>query len=145
MRYVWTSAGKLYVGGKDDVLRLPEKKARQVFDIIWNLAEELVCFVDLETPWAKQVICAYIPDFQPPNELFNRQLKNIVAALADNKKVFVHCYGGHGRTGTALAAIKTLLDGSSPLQSLRVAKHYCSGPETREQKKFIINLYKENI
>jgi len=51
-----------------------------------------------------QVIRKAIPDYGVPDkELMNDILQIIEKSLNENKRVFVHCFGGVGRTGTLVS------------------------------------------
>lgn len=134
MQKVTTETGSLYVGSKDDALDL---SVGTKFDIIWNLASELAGWKKFQAKNAETVLCAQIEDFGIPEpELFGYQLELVLTALKNDGSVFVHCVGGHGRTGMALAIIKKQL-GASNQEALKIAKDYCQGPETKEQIHFV--------
>lgn len=138
---VKTSSGRLWVGSCYDVFKLYKKPERHIFDLIWNLADELTYLVDDESKYSKEVLWAEIKDFSIPSGIkFDTQLHTVLKTLKKNGKVFIHCMGGHGRTGMVLAVIKKLLDGMSAREALFVANKYCNGPETDEQFKFVIDI-----
>ena len=140
MKLVETSKGNLYIGSKDDALTVTEGKGR--YDIIWNLASELAFLTKNERKNAKTVLFADIPDYDIPSnkKSFKAQLSKVVKTLEAGGTVFVHCLGGHGRTGTALAAIKKSLDKLSAKDALAFAEKECNGPESEAQVNFIISL-----
>lgn len=142
MKLVETTQGSLYIGSKDDVLSVMEKLPNITFDVIWNLAEELEFLVDDEKLYAKMVLTANIADYSIPDDTseFVRQLTLVVEILRKGGNVFMHCFGGHGRTGLGLAAIKRMLDGLTADEALTFANTQCDGPETDEQKQFVTSL-----
>jgi len=144
MKLVETTRGTLFIGDKDDALALSEQLPKVIYDIIWNLAEELDFLVEDEKTFAKKVLCANIDDYSIPdnNLTFLLQLMTVVDSLRKGGKVFIHCFGGHGRTGLGLAAIKISLDGYTADEALDFANTNCDGPETEQQKQFIITLSK---
>lgn len=132
-----TTSGTLYYGP------LPNKKTLEKLnelgvDIIWNLASELSLIVPYEEKFAKTVLFANIVDYSAPsNDAFLKQLYYVAGALKNGKRVFVHCFGGHGRTGTALAAIKVLMEKMDPEDALDTAFRYAKGPESEDQEDYI--------
>lgn len=92
-------------------------------------------------PWAKQTeeVYYHITDMQPPSDA--KSFKQMIAWAAEQlkagKKVHVGCIGGHGRTGTFLAALVTHMTGE--LDSITyVRKHYCQkAVETQGQIDFL--------
>jgi protein tyrosine phosphatase len=138
-----TIYGEVYYG------QIPsDKTLEKLHDVgvscIWNLAKELDIFIPYEKTYVPQVIHGNIPDFSTPSNMmkFVRQLDQIIAMLKAGQKVFVHCMGGHGRTGMILAALDIMLNGHPPDQALRAAKAATGGPETPDQIKFIQFLAK---
>jgi len=144
MRQVETGHGQLYVSGCPEVEDLFNFKP---FDIIWNLAEELDDFGDLERYFTKNLLMARIPDFDIPTDEyeFMDQLDQVINCLYDNGKVLVHCNGGHGRTGMTLALIKNYVDNVKIKKALKFARRICKGPEDKEQVAFARLLSKTRM
>jgi protein-tyrosine phosphatase len=142
MKLVETSQGNLYIGSKDDVMAVMEEIPQIKFDIIWNLAEELGFLIDDEKLYAKMVLTANIEDYGVPEDKveFLRQLTLVVNVLRNGGDVLIHCFGGHGRTGIGLAAIKIMLEKLTAEAALIFANNQCNGPETSEQKQFVTSL-----
>jgi protein-tyrosine phosphatase len=140
MKLVETSKGNLYIGSKDDALTITEGK--DSYDVIWNLAAELEFLAELEEKNAKKVMCAGITDYDIPTSkrAFIAQLNQVVTTLKDGGTVFIHCFGGHGRTGLALAAIKKCLDKMSGKDAIAFATKECDGPESDAQVEFVLSL-----
>jgi protein-tyrosine phosphatase len=67
-------------------------------------------------------------------------LQIVTETLKAGGRAFIHCFGGVGRTGMGLAAIKIHLDSMTPEQALTFTKKYCGGPETKTQINFIKNI-----
>lgn len=74
-------------------------------------------------------------------------LDNIDTALKDNKVVYLHCWGGRGRTATVVGCFLArhgLSVGEQALQTIRYlrrtdAKATAEAPETDIQKNFVVN------
>ena len=93
------------------------------------------------------------PDYGVPTpEAMSAALDAIDAALAEGRKVYLHCVGGIGRTGTTVGCY-FIRHGMKPAQALRhLAQLYQTSaqslfvphsPETEEQAHFILD-WKEN-
>lgn len=138
MKKIKTKTGSFYIGPAP----LQQDLLGYHFDIIWNLAEELNDLLLWQKDFAHVVLHANIPDFDIPSDIksFIFQLKKVVLCLKNNGKVLVHCLGGHGRTGMAVACILSLLDGHSPDYALMLANKYCQGPETYHQNNFVLSI-----
>jgi protein-tyrosine phosphatase len=75
-------------------------------------------------------------------------LDTIDEAIANNRKVYVHCWGGVGRTGTTVGC-HLVRHGETPKKALAqveqwfstMPKHirYFGSPETEEQIQFILD------
>jgi len=97
-------------------------------------------------PWNEQKveeILFYIPDMGVPAdpEEFKKMIAWIAVQLTALKLVHIGCIGGHGRTGTVLAALVTHMTGE--LDSITyVRKHYCEkAVESHTQVKFLNTHY----
>jgi len=92
-----------------------------------------------------------IPDYDIPTvEVMTRILDRIDSALKDGKRVYVHCIGGIGRTGTTVACHLTRhgLTGQQALVQLQVlrqvsASWYRRSPESDLQIEFVLKWGKE--
>lgn len=133
-------SGELYYGPMPTFETLKKLESLGI-NIIWNLGAELQECYNLEKAMFDTVF-SEIPDFSiPPNKnRFLTELNIICENLRAGKKVFVHCLGGRGRTGMALAAVALQLNGLSSFEALNAAKGACNGPETENQKEFIRSL-----
>lgn len=92
-----------------------------------------------------------INDYSIPSEAEMRTIFEIInKSISNNKSVFVHCWGGVGRTGTVIACfLKEFYNANNEnvfefLQYLRrtIDNSDKFSPETEEQKEFIINWRK---
>lgn len=136
-----TSSGALYFGPLPKVAVLKHLKSLHI-DAIWNLAAELNLMVPYEKNYAPEVIFGNVPDYESPKngDEFLSQLNRVISLLRAGKKVFVHCFGGHGRTGMSLAAIKVIMDKMPADKALSLAFDYTTGPESEEQDEYIEEL-----
>lgn len=84
----------------------------------------------------------------PPHETMRRILDTIDGALAAGRKVYVHCWGGVGRTGTTVGCylVRHGRTGEEALEQIAewwrdVPKHvrHLHSPETEAQREFIRN------
>jgi hypothetical protein len=67
--------------------------------------------------------------------------RDLVACTPEGAHIVCACYGGHGRTGTAMAAI-LIAHGSDPTEAIKgVRQHHCSEAiETRVQVEYLYGL-----
>jgi protein-tyrosine phosphatase len=81
----------------------------------------------------------------PAEKVMKRILSRIDAALAKDKPVYLHCWGGRGRTGTAVGcylARHGIAMGDAALERIRILRAGDSSarlpsPETTEQRAFV--------
>ena len=111
------------------------------FEVIWNLTAEFKDIAEIEKKYCQKVLLANIDDYSIPDntDLFFEQLNVVVGALRKGKNVLVHCYGGRGRTGMALALIKNRIEKTNGFESLWFAQENCGGPELKCQDEFVNN------
>ena len=136
MQIIYNARGSLYVSPaplEKDLIK--EKFDIDQFDIIWNLASELAHYAEWEQKYASLVLLGNVKDYRSPHDevAFLNQLEQVVECLKKGGRVLVHCLGGHGRTGTAVALILNRLEGFSVQECLKIAREQCQGPEVDEQ------------
>ncbi len=139
MLLVNTSSGTLYISPAPFAEDL---ELMDPFDIIWNLAKEYSFIAKEEEEFANKVILANINDYDVPSNVagFGSQLFEVITCLRAGGNVLIHCAGGKGRTGMALALVKHYLDGMPIMNCLKFTKQTCNGPETLKQTLFVINF-----
>jgi len=82
---------------------------------------------DRQYPWSQSTEFLYrINDMEAPKDLgsFNKLLDFLAEAIASGKKVHCGCIGGHGRTGTVLAALVSVITGEKDAITY-VRDNYC--------------------
>jgi hypothetical protein len=91
--------------------------------------------------------------------MFINRLISIISGLAGNEKLYIHCKGGHGRSGLVAATILCAMDELSPEKSIREItfshnqRHMMKkkwkkigSPQTRTQCNFLHSLFQsQNI
>jgi hypothetical protein len=92
-------------------------------------------------PWSHEYLDW--PDFGVPGDsvLVVAALESLLDRVRAGQRVEIGCYGGHGRTGTALACL-AILCGQAPGEAVSwVRAGYCDlAVETDEQEAFARNL-----
>jgi len=102
----------------------------------------------------------YIKDRSYPKNIqtfssFIIYLCDIINNLQNNEKIYIHCRGGHGRSGVVVACILCYLNNITPEESIVLTTKYhnqrtnlkekwikLGSPQTYGQKKFVMNLFK---
>lgn len=82
------------------------------------------------------------------------KLLNIIRDLKDNEKIYIHCKGGHGRSGIVVACILCYIHKITPSDAISQTSKYHSkrkemrekwrrigSPQTRSQKHFVAKFF----
>lgn len=85
---------------------------------------------------------------------FINKLVSIISSLTDNEKLYIHCKGGHGRSGLIVATLMCVMDEISPEIAIRDTttshnqRHMMKrkwkkigSPQTRDQCRFLHSLF----
>ena len=106
-----------------------------------------------------------IPDTKITYSAFIVHLCDIISSLESSEKMYIHCKGGHGRSGMVVSSILMMLQGKSASEALESTRQYhqnrkkmrdkwrsIGSPQTFSQKMFIMNIggymnvdYKRNL
>jgi hypothetical protein len=90
---------------------------------------------------------------------FINKLVSIISSLMDNEKLYIHCKGGHGRSGLIVATLMCVMDEIGPERAIRDTttshnqRHMMKrkwkkigSPQTRDQCRFLHSLFEsQNI
>ena len=91
---------RIYMGGADDVKDVIEKeKPDVIFDLRAESPETKSDFNTIHSP--------IVDDGDHQDQSIKKSIEHVVNAYHEGKKVYFHCGGGSGRTGTV--AVGTLL------------------------------------
>ena len=151
----WVVPGHLlageYPGARDD----PQAR-RQVRRLRWSGVTE---FIDLTEageyglrPYAPLLDGSArhrrfpIPDRDVPSEQAMREILDAIdAAMAEGRTVYLHCFGGIGRTGTVIGCwlVRHGMPGDDALRQIAAWREgttdsWCPSPETDEQRAFVL-------
>lgn len=159
----WVLEGRLLAG--EYPLAFSNPQANQL-RLLSFLQQDFDTFVDLTMPGENQPYAeslAALAAAQRKTALYRRfgigdfglprpeQMRQILAfveqRLAEGGKVYLHCFGGIGRTGTTVACY-LVQQGRPPAEALRQlaewwqqvpkSAHYPHSPETLEQEAFVL-------
>lgn len=102
---------------------------------------------NVRQPWTSPAglsLMFHISDGHAPknHETFTAMVKWLQSQLIAGKKVHIGCIGGHGRTGTVLAALTRVIDPSITDAIGYVRKHYCKkAVESQKQVDYLMQQW----
>lgn len=133
--------GRLYQGKEDIEYTFNELKKSGV-SVTWNLLERPV-YLEEEANFFEKTYHSPIPNYDVPQDrdAFLNTLDEIISLLKEGKSIYVHCFGGCGRTGLALIALAART-GKNKEEWINIVYKACEGPETDEQIEFGVNCVK---
>lgn len=86
------------------------------------------------------------------------KITDIIKELVDDEKIYIHCKGGHGRSGVVVASILCYINNISPEEAIENTTYYhnkrlvmrdkwrkIGSPQTKQQKKFIYKFFSKII
>ena len=106
-----------------------------------SLLEKLAGFAVKKKKKFPKVLRVLCKDFSTP-DVSPEMWVELVKLFPPGSKVLITCQGGHGRTGTAMAALLAAdtLSGSEAVNMVR--KHYCKeAVETQKQEDYVIEVW----
>lgn len=124
--------------GIDSFIDLTEEDELAHYDKILNQASAKTCIYRRFG----------IEDFSVPSLQLMREIQNHIAQqLASGRKIFIHCFGGIGRTGTVAGCylVEKGMSGRAALEKLAElfkassSSDWAVAPESDEQRNFVLN------
>lgn len=119
------------------------EKNIQNYEVSYNSVKINYPILDKKTPLNTVTFSAFI-----------LRVCDILKNLGENEKVYVHCKGGHGRSGVVVACLLCLYYKISPEEALEITREchqqrkvmrekwrLLGSPQTIQQKQFVIDLF----
>ena len=141
MDFFWLIPNKLAGGSLPktsmDIAYLQQKNIHHIVSLVGHIykIQELITNTGIEIHHIP------IPDWGVPSKSQIQQFLELTSKiLNDEEAIYVHCYGGCGRTGTMLALylISSGINGKEALEKIRSIRP-CS-VETEEQEKLVLEF-----
>jgi uncharacterized protein len=130
----YRAAGRVFAGEYPGAERLAAFSHVDVFVDLTHPDDGLPPY-EGALPVGARRVSVPVADFSVPSpETIVRALDAVDEAVADGRSVYVHCWGGRGRTGTVVGCwfVRHGATGEEALR--RVAELRGAGPETEEQR-----------
>ena len=133
--------------GIRSVINLMEKDEVDSNGDLFSPYEE--AFLEMGKAFGLNLTCQRFPikDLNVPSPLdMNRILNEIDSSLSRDQPVFVHCWGGRGRTGMVVGCylVRTGLSGQEALRKIKDLRQFeptghRPSPETTDQRKLVMS------
>jgi protein-tyrosine phosphatase len=100
---------RIYIGGADDVKDVMDnEKADVIFDLRAEAPENKLNYNRIHSP--------IVDDGEHQDESIKKSIEHVVNAYNEGKKIYFHCGGGSGRTGTVAVGTLLRLDKAKTLE-----------------------------
>ncbi|NDE13741.1 hypothetical protein EBZ80_02305 [bacterium] len=99
-----------------------------------------------------------VPHDEPGFRSFLRIVRDVVRTLGEKEKIYIHCKGGHGRSGMVVACLLCELTGMSPDAALRETTEAHAArknlrekwrqlrcPQNFRQRKVVMDLFSRHV
>lgn len=142
------SANELYSNNVNVFVDLTTEKEKSTLDKYYNELSN-IRYINYE------IFDRKIPIDIKSFSIFIIKLSNIINALQNNDKIYIHCKGGHGRSGIVVASLLCYIYKITPENALDMTTRFHSNrpemrdkwrsigsPQTTKQKIFVIKLFK---
>ena len=139
---------------QEGVKELEEHGVRYFVNLTFDTERKIVPYTTQYNMIRYSIKDRSVPDDWSSFSKFILQLCNIIVTLQCNESIFVHCKGGHGRSGTVVACIICQLYDLSPSEALnwttishskrlvmREKWRKLGAPQTLQQKHFVFKFF----
>jgi protein-tyrosine phosphatase len=104
--------------------------------VIWNLLEHPTYLKEEQEHFTSYHTPIHDYDIPTDKEKFMEVLGEILRTLEFGHNIYIHCFGGTGRTGMVLLALAAITGKNIDNWETKIYKATGGGPETEEQIKF---------
>ena len=138
----WVIPGRLMAGPSPVTMN---NSAENLDNILQDGIDAFICLQDeahqddykklIVTTKHDHLLFIHIPiiDHNVPNhQMFVKSLAKIIYMLADGKNIYIHCHGGHGRTGLYVVALLAII--YPELRSKSTASYYVQSTHDMRRK-----------
>ena len=141
---------------QDAVIELEDKGVRYFVDLTHSQESKITPYKSKYSYISFPIADRQIPHNTIEFSCFIIKLSEIINSLKDNTLLYIHCKGGHGRSGIVVSILLSYMFGLSPQESLDCTSRYHSSrkemrdkwrkigsPQTFQQKNFVTHFCKE--
>ena len=139
-----------------EFVNILEKKNVKYFIDLTNSGEKNI----IKYNTTQKYINYPIEDLKVPSDTYNFsifivKISNIIFSLNTHEKIYIHCRGGHGRSGLVVACLLVYIYKITPLQAIKKTNFYHNNriimkdkwrikgaPQTIKQKNFVYSFFK---
>jgi len=140
---------------QQDVFELENKGVRYFINLTFEGEKKTKSYVTNYTYISFPLVDRNIPDDKLKYSIFITKVVNLILSLNNGDIIYIHCKGGHGRSGVVVSCILCLLYNWKAAYSLKYTnmKHNerlnmkyfwrrIGSPQTTKQKNFVLDFYK---
>ena len=140
---------------QESVNELEQAGVKYFINLTFDTEKKIIPYTTKYTYISYPIYDHKIPENHRSFAKFIINISNIIMQLKNNNYVYIHCKGGHGRSGVVVAVLLCHIFGLSPEQSLEYTTKYHSkreqmrdkwrkigSPQGFQQKSFVYNFCK---
>lgn len=140
---------------QETVVQLEDIGVRYFIDLTYKNERNIYSYTTQYTKINYPIIDRYIPTELISFSSLILKICNIIKNLQNNEKIYIHCKGGHGRSGIVVACVLCIYLKISPELALELTKKYhrnrhtmnekwriIGSPQTDKQKDFVRTFFK---
>jgi ribA/ribD-fused uncharacterized protein len=139
---------------QDAVRELEEEGVRYFIDLTTGVEDKTTPYTTNYTYIKYPIVDRRTPDNWKSFSVFIIKVSDIISNLEEGQLIYVHCKGGHGRSGVVVACLLCYMFGITPTNALERTTKYHSrrsvmrdkwrslgSPQTRSQKSFVHRFF----
>lgn len=140
---------------QQDVFELENIGVRYFINLTYEGEKKIKPYITNYTYISFPLVDRNIPEDKFKYSVFITKIVNLILSVKNGDIIYIHCKGGHGRSGVVVSCILCLLYNWKAKYSIKYTnmKHNerlnmksfwrrVGSPQTRQQKDFVLNFYK---